>query len=45
MRIDTDEELTAYKTLVCDAIISDFSDGEEFIVDTFLDQNMELVKW
>lgn len=37
MKINTYEELIAYKTLVNDAIISDFSDGEEFTVDTFLD--------
>lgn len=37
MKINTYEELIAYKALVSDVIITDFSDGEEFTVDTFLD--------
>lgn len=43
MRIKTYEELVAYKTLVSDAIISDFSDGEEFTVDTFLDFDSNVI--
>ncbi|WKY43531.1 ATP-grasp domain-containing protein [Eubacteriaceae bacterium ES2] len=43
MKIENVEELKAYRTLVKDAIIQDFADGNEYTIDAFMDFDGQII--